>query len=317
MENNKLEGIPSFFNKVKNKQFLYTEENPQTMQINVGSLCNIVCSHCHVDGGPTRTNNMTKETFEHIIEAFKLGGYSIMDITGGAPEMNPNFRWFLEEISKYAKTIIVRTNLVILVVRGYQDIPELYKKLKVQIVASLPYYNEKVVAKQRGKGIFPKSIQVLQKLNELGYGKDPELILNLVYNPNGAFLPPKQEMLEKTYKKKLFDNFGVVFNNLFAITNNPIGRFSEFLHREDLYEGYMKKLYNAYNEDTVPGLMCRSMISVGPDGTLYDCDFNMIEKLKVDGELNTVEQLAKKPLKRRKIVTGIHCYGCTAGSGSS
>ncbi|MBF0714443.1 arsenosugar biosynthesis radical SAM protein ArsS [Gemella sp. GH3] len=287
------------------------------MQINVGSLCNIVCSHCHVDGGPHRKNNMTKETFDHIIEAFRIGNYKTIDITGGAPEMNPNFRWFIEEISNYAETIIVRTNLIILTIKGYKDIPNLYKKLKVQVVASLPYYNEKVVAKQRGKGVFPKSIQALQILNELGYGKDEELVLNLVYNPNGAYLPPKQEVLEQTYKKKLFNNFGIIFNNLFVITNNPIGRFSKFLHRENIYNDYMMKLYKAYNEDTVANAMCRFMISVGPDGTLYDCDFNMIEKLKVSSHINTVEKLAKNPLKSRKIVTGLHCYGCTAGSGSS
>ena len=208
--------IPKFFDQVEEKQYLLTEEFPEVMQINVGSLCNITCSHCHVDGGPTRKNNMVRETFEQIIEAFKVGKYKTMDITGGAPEMNPNFRWFLKEISQYAKTVIVRTNLIILDVPAYRDIPELYRDLKVQVVASLPYYNEKVVAKQRGKGVFPKSIEVLRRLNELGYGKKEDLILNLVYNPNGAFLPPKQEALEKTYKKKLYDNFEIVFNNLFA-----------------------------------------------------------------------------------------------------
>ena len=260
---------------------------------------------------------MVRETFEQIIEAFKVGKYKTMDITGGAPEMNPNFRWFLKEISQHAKTIIVRTNLIILDVPAYRDIPELYRDLKVQVVASLPYYNEKVVAKQRGKGVFPKSIEVLRRLNELGYGKEEDLILNLVYNPNGAFLPPKQEALEKTYKKKLYDNFEIVFNNLFAITNNPIGRFSEFLHREDLYEGYMNKLYKAYNPATLPGLMCRNMISVGPDGSLYDCDFNYIEKLKISGEVNHVSQLVDNHTGVRRIVTGMHCYGCTAGAGSS
>lgn len=309
--------IPKFFDMVEDKQYLLSEEFPETMQINVGSLCNIVCSHCHVDGGPTRKNNMTRETFEQIIEAFKIGNYKIMDITGGAPEMNPNFRWFLKEIAKYAKTIIVRTNLVILAVPAYRDIPELYRDLKVQVVASLPYYNEKVVAKQRGKGVFPKSIEVLRTLNDLGYGKEEDLVLNLVYNPNGAYLPPRQEALEKTYKKKLFDNFEVVFNNLFAITNNPIGRFSEFLHREDLYEGYMNKLFKAYNPETLPGLMCRNMISVGPDGSLYDCDFNYIEKLNVSGKVKHVSELAKEHTGVRRIVTGYHCYGCTAGAGSS
>ena len=309
--------IPKFFDQVEEKQYLLTEKFPEVMQINVGSLCNITCSHCHVDGGPTRKNNMIRETFEQIIEEFKVGKYKTMDITGGAPEMNPNFRWFLKEISKYAKTIIVRTNLIILDVPAYRDIPELYRDLKVQVVASLPYYNEKVVAKQRGKGVFPKSIEVLRRLNELGYGKEEDLILNLVYNPNGAFLPPKQEALEKTYKKKLYDNFEIVFNNLFAITNNPIGRFSEFLHREDLYEGYMNKLYKAYNPETLPGLMCRNMISVGPDGSLYDCDFNYIEKLKISGEVNHVSQLVDKHTDVRRIVTGMHCYGCTAGAGSS
>ena len=309
--------IPKFFDQVEEKQYLLTEEFPEVMQINVGSLCNITCSHCHVDGGPTRKNNMVRETFEQIIEAFKVGKYKTMDITGGAPEMNPNFRWFLKEISQHAKTIIVRTNLIILDVPAYRDIPELYRDLKVQVVASLPYYNEKVVAKQRGKGVFPKSIEVLRRLNELGYGKKEDLILNLVYNPNGAFLPPKQEALEKTYKKKLYDNFEIVFNNLFAITNNPIGRFSEFLHREDLYEGYMNKLYKAYNPSTLPGLMCRNMISVGPDGSLYDCDFNYIEKLKISGEINHVSQLVDNHTGVRRIVTGMHCYGCTAGAGSS
>ena len=309
--------IPKFFDQVEEKQYLLTEEFPEVMQINVGSLCNITCSHCHVDGGPTRKNNMVRETFEQIIEAFKVGKYKTMDITGGAPEMNPNFRWFLKEISQYAKTVIVRTNLIILDVPAYRDIPELYRDLKVQVVASLPYYNEKVVAKQRGKGVFPKSIEVLRRLNELGYGKEEDLILNLVYNPNGAFLPPKQEALEKTYKKKLYDNFEIVFNNLFAITNNPIGRFSEFLHREDLYEGYMNKLYKAYNPSTLPGLMCRNMISVGPDGSLYDCDFNYIEKLKISGEINHVSQLVDNHTGVRRIVTGMHCYGCTAGAGSS
>lgn len=314
---NQIDNIPSFYENVQNKEYLTTNENPTIMQINVGSLCNIVCSHCHVDGGPHRKNNMTKETFENIIEAFKIGKYKTIDITGGAPEMNPNFRWFIEEISKYAETIIVRTNLIILTVKNYKDIPELYKKLKVQVVASLPYYNEKVVTRQRGKGVFPKSIQALQKLNELGYGTDENLILNLVYNPNGAYLPPKQEVLEKTYKKKLFDNFGIVFNNLFAITNNPIGRFSEFLYKEEIYGDYITKLYKAYNEEAVKNAMCRFMISVGPDGSLYDCDFNMIEKLKINSDINNIEKLAKTPLNSRKIVTGLHCYGCTAGSGSS
>ena len=240
--------IPKFFDQVEEKQYLLTEEFPEVMQINVGSLCNITCSHCHVDGGPTRKNNMVRETFEQIIEAFKVGKYKTMDITGGAPEMNPNFRWFLKEISQHAKTIIVRTNLIILDVPAYRDIPELYRDLKVQVVASLPYYNEKVVAKQRGKGVFPKSI---------------------------------------------------------------------FLHREDLYEGYMNKLYKAYNPATLPGLMCRNMISVGPDGSLYDCDFNYIEKLKISGEVNHVSQLVDNHTGIRRIVTGMHCYGCTAGAGSS
>ena len=309
--------IPKFFDMVEDKQYLLAEEYPDTMQINVGSLCNITCSHCHVDGGPHRKNNMVRETFEQIIEAFKVGNYKIMDITGGAPEMNPNFRWFLKEISKYAKTVMVRTNLVILAVPAYRDIPELYRDLKVRIIASLPYYNEKVVSRQRGKGVFPKSIEVLQRLNELGYGKEEDLVINLVYNPNGAFLPPKQEALEKTYKKKLFDNFGIVFNNLFAITNNPIGRFSEFLHREDLYADYMNKLFRAYNPATLPGLMCRNMISIGPDGSLYDCDFNLIEKLNVSGEIQHVSQLTKERIGVRRIRTGMHCYGCTAGAGSS
>lgn len=312
-----MNNIPSFYNKVKNKHFLLSEEFPSIMQINLGSLCNLTCSHCHVNGGPNRKNNMTKETLENVIKAFKFGNYSVIDITGGAPEMNDNFRWFLKEIKKYAKEIIVRTNLVVLLLPKYKDITNLYKEYKVHIIASLPYYNEKVVSKQRGEKVFPSSIKALKMLNKMGFGIEPYLKLDLVYNPNGAFLPPKQENLEKIYKKKLYNNFEIVFNNLFVFTNNPIGRFSEFLNKKNLYESYINKLYNSYNEQTVENIMCRFMISVGPDGRLFDCDFNYIENITINGKFKSIFDLVNNKIGRRRIQTSIHCYGCTAGAGSS
>ena len=241
---------------------------------------------------------------------------SAIDITGGAPEMNPHFQWFLENACKICDHVIVRTNLVILLEEKYAPLMQVYKDNKVEVVCSLPYYRAKEMDKVRGDGTFEGAIQVLKMLNDLGYGKDPELVLNMVYNPAGAFFPPEQTAMEATYKEKLGKDFGICFNHLFTITNNPIGRFGEFLKRSGNLEGYMKKLHGAFNPGTLPSMMCRFQVSVGYDGALYDCDFNQAGELPVlTGE--TIFDMVGKPYRKRKICFDKHCYGCTAGQGSS
>jgi radical SAM/Cys-rich protein len=230
--------------------------------------------------------------------------------------MNPHFRWFVEEASKICDHIMVRTNLTILLEEGYEDIPEFYASHKLEVVCSVPYYRAGNFERQRGDGTFEKSIEALKRLNALGYGKDPELVLDLVYNPGGAFFPPEQAALEKEYKEHLEKEHGIVFNNLFTITNNPIGRFGNFLIRSGNFEGYMSKLYGAFNPGAVPGMMCRSQISVAWDGSVYDCDFNQAIGLPIESGEN-IKELAEKPYEKRKICFDKHCYACTAGQGSS
>ena len=311
-----LECIPKFIDRIENKELCNTNDSLTTMQINIGRVCNLACKHCHVEAGPNRKESMSLETMKDCLQVFKENNFSVLDITGGAPEMNPNFRWLVEKASELGKKVIVRSNLVILKEEEYSDLPEFYAKHKVEVVCSLPYYSAKDTDRQRGQGVFEDSIEMLQKLNELGYGKDDSLVLNLVYNPGGAFLPPPQESLELEYKHKLKEQYGVVFNNLFAITNNPVGRFGLFLKRSNNLEGYMKRLSNSFNGSTVENMMCRNQLSIGWDGKLYDCDFNQALDWTINGE-NHISMLKGKPIKKRRICLGNHCYGCTAGSGSS
>jgi radical SAM/Cys-rich protein len=290
----------------------------EILQINLGKLCNQVCEHCHVDAGPDRIEIMTKQVLEACIEAAKNSSIHTVDLTGGAPEMNPNFKWFVSELSQLGKKVIVRSNLTILTYKKYLDIPQFFKDNKVTVISSLPCYTKDNVDKQRGGGVFKRSIDALKRLNELGYGKvGSGLELNLVYNPSGTGLPPEQASLEKDYKRELKELFDVEFNSLFTITNLPISRFLDFLLKEEKYEEYINKLTNSFNPLAAKGVMCRNTISVGWDGKLFDCDFNQMLELGVASNIKNISNFNVKKLKSRDIVLGQHCYGCTAGAGSS
>lgn len=308
--------VPEFETCIKDDEIQYTRDSLDVLQINVGRLCNLACKHCHVEAGPTRTEVMSKEVMVDCIQLCKDWKFKTVDITGGAPEMNPNFEWFVDEMSKVCEHVIVRSNLVIMLEEKYEHLPGFLAERKIEVVASLPYYRAKETDRQRGEGTFSGVIKILKMLNELGYGKDPKLVLNLVYNPNGAFFPPEQGAIEKEYKQRLMEDYGIVFNNLFTITNNPTGRFAAFLKRSDNLESYLKKLYGAFNAATLPTMMCRNQLSVSWNGRLYDCDFNQAAELPIRSQ-ETIHDLLGKPYKKRKICFGKHCYGCTAGQGSS
>jgi len=313
--------LPKFADKVKEtNQFPLVPNTLEILQINLGYMCNQVCSHCHVDAGPDRKEIMTQETMLQCLEAIKKTRAHTLDLTGGAPEMNPNFRWFVEEASKVGiKDFIVRSNLTIIRAnKKYYDLPQFFKKHNVHVISSLPHYTKGKTDKQRGKGVFGKSIEALKSLNDVGYGKkDSSLKLDLVYNPSGAFLPGDQMALENDFKKALLADFGIHFHNLFAITNLPISRFLDFLIATDNYEDYMYELVNAYNPEAVKSVMCTNTISISWDGWLYDCDFNQMLNLKVDSKVKHISEYNEALLNNRKIIISQHCYGCTAGSGSS
>ncbi len=290
-----------------------------TFQINVGKMCNQVCGHCHVDAGPDRKEIMTRETMALCLSALARTDAPIVDLTGGAPEMNPNFRWLVDQVVSMGRHVIDRSNLTILTVSGYEDMPEFLASRRVEVVASLPYYQEKQTDAQRGEHVFERSIAALKRLNALGYGREGSgLALNLVFNPVGAFLPPKQAAIEADYKRELARRHGIVFNRLYAITNIPISRFLEFLISTGNYESYMKKLAGAFNDDAAQEVMCRTTISVGWDGRLYDCDFNQMLDVSVNHGLPAhIRDFDPARLAAREICTGNHCYACTAGAGSS
>ncbi len=290
------------------------------MQINVGKMCNQACAHCHVDAGPDRKEIMTRATMQLCLDALEKTNIQLVDLTGGAPEMNPDFRWFVSEIRKRGRRVMVRCNLTIIVAnKKYYDLPEFFKEHQVEVVSSLPFYNADKTDRQRGKGVFEASIKALKMLNEVGYGKENSgLILNLVYNPSGAFLPGSQESLKLQFKKTLASEFGIVFNDLFAITNMPISRYLEYLMKTDNYEGYIEKLINAFNPSAAMGVMCRNTISVGWEGSLHDCDFNQQLELGLEKTApQHIKDFDVDQLNARNIVVNEHCYGCTAGAGSS
>lgn len=290
-----------------------TKERTEIIQINLGNRCNQACEHCHVNGSPDGSNNMSKETADRVLEKLISADVDQVEFTGGAPEMNGNLPRFIEELSACDKSVTVRTNLSVLDSPEFDCYFDLYRKFSVNLVASLPCYGEENVDKQRGKGVFEKSIRVLKKLNELGYGKG-ELKLNLVYNPGGAFLPGSQKELEDAYKENLYRDFGIVFDNLITIANNPINRFREKLEAEGSYESYMQLLKDSYNEDNLDKLMCRRLVSVDFDGSTFDCDFNQVLGMKMSEkkfwelDLESADQCVK---------AGDHCFACTAGAGSS
>lgn len=292
----------------------------EIFQVNIGKMCNQTCRHCHVDAGPDRKEIMSIETMQQCINVLQTNQQlKTVDITGGAPELNPNFRWFVEEIANLNRHIIVRCNLtIILANKKYHDLPQFYKQHNVEVVSSLPFYTQDRTDRQRGNGVFEDSIKALQMLNAVGYGREEtRLKLNLVYNPAGAFLPPSQQALEKEYKQALKQRFGIEFNNLFAITNMPISRYLDYLLTSNNYENYMEKLVNAYNPVAAANVMCRNTISVGWDGYLYDCDFNQMLELVVDCNSRHIADFNNAELNKRNIIIGQHCYGCAAGSGSS
>lgn len=292
---------------------------PAVFQVNVGKMCNQVCRHCHVDAGPDRKEIMTRETMQLCLDALAKTNFSTVDLTGGAPEMNPDFRWFVGEIRKLGRHVIVRCNLTIVVANPkYHDLPEFFRQHRVEVVSSLPFYNADKTDRQRGKGVFEDSIRALRMLNAVGYGQpDTGLLLNLVYNPAGAFLPSSQEGLKRQFKRVLLDEFGILFNDLYTITNLPISRYLDYLISSGNYDGYMEKLVNAFNPVAAAGVMCRNTISVGWDGFLYDCDFNQMLDLKVASPVQHLRDFDLGLLNLRSVVVNQHCYGCTAGAGSS
>lgn len=309
-------GVEAFSNKVSGG---IVPSELEILQINLGYMCNMTCEHCHVDAGPDRKEIMEMAVLEACLSAIDASNVKTVDLTGGAPEMNPHFKWFVGELTKRSVQTIVRSNLTILVSnKKYKEYPNFFKEHKVTVIASLPCYTEGNVDKQRGDGAFSKSIQALLVLNELGYGKEGTgLELNLVYNPGGPGLPPAQAGLELDYKRELKENFNLEFNSLYTITNLPISRFLDFLLSAERYEEYMLKLHEAYNPATVNGVMCTNTLSVDWEGNLYDCDFNQMLRLNVASSIGHIKDFDLAELSKRKVVLGNHCYGCTAGAGSS
>lgn len=313
-------GLTSFQEKLKESNlFPLTTNKLDIFQVNVGYMCNQVCKHCHVDAGPDRKEIMTRETMQLCLDAIDKTNCSTVDLTGGAPEMNPDFRWFVEQLSAKGKKILVRCNLTIIVAnKKYHDLPEFFKKHNVEVVSSLPYFTSTKTDAQRGDGVFDKSIKALQMLNEVGYGKEgTRLILNLVYNPSGAFLPPDQSALEVDFKKRLKQRFDIEFNSLLAITNLPVSRFLDYLIASENYQGYMEKLVEAYNPTAATNVMCRNTISVSWNGYIYDCDFNQMLDLKIVAKGQHLSDFNLEEIENRNIILNQHCYGCTAGAGSS
>ena len=313
--------LPTFAKKIKETgQFPLRPKKLEVLQINLGYMCNQVCEHCHVDAGPDRKEIMTKKTMLQCLEVIKNTNATTLDLTGGAPEMNPNFRWFVDEASKAGiKDFIVRSNLTIIRAnKKYYDLPEFFKKHNIHIVSSMPHWTRGKTDKQRGSGVFDKSIKALQDLNAIGYGlPNSKLKLDLVYNPSGAFLPGDQVSMERDFKNALLEDFGIQFHNLFTITNLPVSRFLDYLIASDNYEDYMYSLVDAYNPSAVENVMCTNTISVSWDGYLYDCDFNQMLKLKVASSVKHISGYNEELLNNRTIIISQHCYGCTAGAGSS
>ena len=314
--------LPLFTDKMKEVGLLpLLPTTPEIFQVNVGKMCNQVCKHCHVDAGPDRKEIMTKETMMLCLEVLANNpSFKTVDLTGGAPEMNPDFRWFVSEIKKLNRHIIVRCNLtIILANKKYHDLPEFFKQHEIEVVSSLPFYTQDRTDRQRGNGVFEDSIKALQMLNTVGYGiEGTGLLLNLVYNPAGAFLPPSQTALEKEYKDALLAQYNIQFNQLYVITNMPISRYLDYLLVSGNYSSYMEKLIQAFNPAAAANVMCRNTISVGWDGYLYDCDFNQMLDLKVGcSGSDHLSNYSSSAISQREIILNQHCYGCTAGSGSS
>lgn len=314
-EEQKRYDIPELMSQVKGMDILYSRERLSTMQVNVGYRCNLSCTHCFLECGPKRTEEMSKETMKQCLLAFQTGGFETMDITGGSPEMNPNLEYLIAEAAKLGK-VIVRTNLVILKDEKYAHLLDVYTKHRVRIVCSLPYYNKKVVEKQRGAHVFDPAVEMLRELNKRGYGKEDDKHLTLVYNTDGPYLPPNEFMLEDTYREVMEKEYGIVFTDLIAIGNVPIGRFGQELKSQGKLGSYLKMQSENFNEDNLPKVMCRDQINVDYDGSLYDCEYYHVLGIKPEGAAH-ISELTKKVPETRRIHTCGVCYSCTAGYGSS
>lgn len=300
--------------------------SPRVLQLNIGKKCNQTCAHCHVNAGPNRTEEMSRATIDRVLEWLQRTDIQTVDITGGAPELNPHFRYLVEQIrtsstrSRAPRRVIDRCNLTILSEPNQSDLAQFLAHHRAEIVASLPCYSFENVDKQRGNGVFDKSIAALQTLNGLGYGRDENLQLHLVYNPVGAHLPPAQAELEATYKRELQQHFGIVFNRLYALANMPIARFANWLKLQNRWDEYSNLLLQNFNPRAVDGLMCRDTINVGWRGEVYDCDFNGMLGLQWRDEKNAplfFWDIEPQQTAQRAVITGDHCFGCTAGAGSS
>lgn len=317
----KLASLPSFREKLEAIDlFPLRPTGIEIFQMNVGYMCNMTCKHCHVDAGPDREEVMSRETFELCLQALRDSDIETVDLTGGAPEMNPHFRWFVKQVSALGKHVIVRTNLTILTTAPkYRALPEFFARHGVEVTCSLPFYSKFRTDRQRGRGTYDKSIAALRKLNGVGYGCEGSgLLLNLVYNPNGAFLPAGQDQLEQDFKRELKRKHDIVFNSLFTITNLPISRYLRFLLMSGNLDEYMEKLVASFNPSAARGVMCRNTLSVGWDGRLYDCDFNQMLQMETGGEAPShIRDFNEERLNERQIRVNQHCFGCTAGAGSS
>lgn len=314
--------LPTFEDKIKAYQLdAIRPKTLKILQINLGYMCNQVCAHCHVDAGPDRKEMMLDQTLEDCLSVMRNNPIETVDLTGGAPEMHPKFRRFVEQIRTQTtvKEIIVRSNLTIIMAnKKYHDLPIFFAKHKVHVISSLPFYKRNRTDRQRGSGVYDQSIKALLKLNEVGYGKaHSSLELDLVYNPSGAFLPGDQQALENDFKKALKEDFDIDFNQLFTITNLPISRFLDYLIASENYEEYMHTLVEAFNPVAAENVMCTNTLSVSWEGYLYDCDFNQMLELKVASNHQHIRDFNLNALEKRKIHLSQHCYGCTAGAGSS
>ncbi|MFQ5735545.1 MAG: arsenosugar biosynthesis radical SAM (seleno)protein ArsS [Thermodesulfobacteriota bacterium] len=300
-------------------QYPLTSTGVAILQVNMGRLCNQSCRHCHVEAGPDRKESMGPETVKRCLGILEERGYPVLDVTGGAPEMNPNYRLLIEGAAALGTHVKTRTNLTILLEKGYGDLPAFFKRHRVEVVASLPYYTETTADRQRGPGVFAASIEALRRLNAEGFGVEGTgLALNLVYNPCGAFLPPAQKAIEADFRRELKRRHGISFTSLFTIMNMPLGRFLSFLKGSGNLARYMNRLAGAYNPEAARNVMCRSTLSVGWDGALYDCDFNQMTGQRCDhGAPGHIRDFDGRLIEKRQIMTGPHCYGCTAGAGSS
>jgi radical SAM/Cys-rich protein len=310
----------SFIQKMKEVgAFPLKPRSLEILQINVGYMCNMECSHCHVDSSPRRKEITPRHILEKCLEVIDSNPtIKTVDLTGGAPEMNPDFQWLIQELAKRDLETIVRSNLTILVEGKFKTYPAFLAENKVTIISSLPCYTEENTDAQRGDGTFNRSIQALKILNELGYGKTPELPLHLVYNPGGPFVAPNQAKLQADYKRELGDRFGIEFHNLYTITNLPISRYMEFLEGKGKLNSYIEVLANSFNPSTTNAVMCTNTLSVDWNGNLFDCDFNQILKLPVAvRKSRNIMDFDAEELANRTLVFNQHCFGCTAGEGSS